>query len=523
MKKYIIKTTKIVAFIFTWTITVLPVNANDIKTAKNKVELHQQIYFTKQIDKKNFQLKNQDSLEHLTLEEISNLYHPFLSSDCNFSLVEKKNIKQRESQYYQLKCLGYHVEKAELAIHKNDNKVLAIQAILPNYQTHLSNLLNVDSIESLTKPSSSNIELADYSDIFIKSLSLCINATDETNIPYIDLCLIVYATKKSDGQRYRLTVDFHNKNIIDSAPLYFDLATVYQFGPQDGTTFQTQLSGLDESGYLNGKNFIVFAPSEHDERVFSTTQEFNFSPDNDKKSFDQVQAYYGATKVLNWFQEQFGYNQSNEPIKIRVHANNLVGTNNARYLPDEGSGAEIHIGTGDGSHLANLSRDNDVIAHEFSHHVLFKRLKSSNGESGLLHEGYADYFAYAASNNPFLAESVKVDAPWLRTAKLEPGIRFDDPTLSWGKHNRAQIISAFLWEVREIIGQDMDSIVYNSIDYLQESSGIKDAILALLNSDRDLFKLNPDDPDADAFGIHKCEIINGALQRVSSIFRRNKC
>jgi hypothetical protein len=66
---------------------------------------------------------------------------------------------------------------------------------------------------------------------------------------------------------------------------------------------------------------------------------------------------------------------------------------------------------------------------------------------------------------------------------LDTSARFDSFALGRNAHTRGQVWSAMLWELRQLIGEDFDRVVYESLRYLGPSSGFRDAFLGMLNAD----------------------------------------
>ena len=319
------------------------------------------------------------------------------------------------------------------------------------------------------------------------------------------------------GTTLERLIDAQNGAVLEEHDDGFDIApsaTVFEHNPFDAGTIKVQLPNLSGDGFLDGTTFSVFAPDDTTARATPVDGDFSFLPDDpaESLSFDQAQAYYTSTKVLGFFVERFGYDAGKDHLIVRV--NDIVGgqAGNAAYIPPTAGGPEIIIGKGDDEHR-NLARDTDVIAHEFTHHVLFPHLPTARGEAGILHEGTADYFAYAFNGDPNLGESVVPGEPYLRTAALAPTDVFDasDPTRD--SHWRGQYWSAVLWELHQKLGQDADKIVYESFSYFTAGTGIKEAFLALLNADRDLNPLAATDPEHGVFGANKCAILAAGVGR----------
>ncbi len=315
------------------------------------------------------------------------------------------------------------------------------------------------------------------------------------------------------GMTTKQTVDAQTGALLASVATAFDLAEVYEKGPADGKLVTVDLPELPGTGYLDGTRFAVFAPTAADPRVMAPDNQFVFRADDpaDALNFDQVEAYYSATRVMAWFQQRFGNDGGGAHVVVRV--GDLVGgrADNALYVPAP-EGPEIQIGAGNEA-LTNLARDTDVLTHEYSHHVIYEHLKDHAGESGVIHEGTADYFAYALNGDPNLGESIVPGGAYLRTAALAPGDLYDQVDERRGAHYRGQYWSAVLWDVRQSLGEAADTLVYASLSYLGPTSGLKDAFLGLLNADRDLNPVDGTNAESGVFGKNKCLILNAGVAR----------
>lgn len=302
-------------------------------------------------------------------------------------------------------------------------------------------------------------------------------------------------------------------------------ARVFDKGPGDGRLRETELADLNGAGSLSGRHFSVFAPDEQSPRVVADGSLLSYDPASaaDAVSFDQVQAYYTAAKGMAWFHERLGVELPLTSIPVRV--NDLVRGSpaNALYVQPP-FGPEIKIGKGNNV-IHNLARETDVLLHELAHHVIFQFITHDDGESAVLHEGFADYFAYAINGDPYLGETVLAGKPYLRTGILPPEERYDtlDPTA--GKHRAGQIWSAVLWEIHEHLrletGAGAEKLIYSALPYIGQAGGFRDALLALLNADRDLYPLPVSDREAGVFGRNKCKIISAAVTRGLATFIEN--
>jgi|GEM_PF-4553400 len=301
--------------------------------------------------------------------------------------------------------------------------------------------------------------------------------------------------------------------VFARSPLDIDLSDVVLKGVSgphlDGPLFSVS-SGPDAARVSAGSSGFVFDPWQ------SGPQENRGggAAGSGTPDFDQVQTYYGASRAAEWFQSRFGYDPGSTTIPVQI--NRLIDNspNNAAYFGPAEGGPEIQIGAGDGNTLTNLGRDIDVVTHEFAHHVIYRRLQRTSGESGVIHEGTADYFTYALNNDPYLGRSIKPGAVSLRTAVAGPDDRIDNPNYPSQRHLSGQIWSAMLWDLRSQIGaQAADDIVFHAIDYWGAGAGFSDALLGLLQADRDLHPRPVSDPEFGIFGEFKCQIFRHGIAR----------
>jgi hypothetical protein len=327
----------------------------------------------------------------------------------------------------------------------------------------------------------------------------------------------VERTDLATGTNQRLVIDAQTGAVLVDELANFGMAHVYPENPNDKVLETVIFPDLLGNGYLESTDFIVFAPTPEDPRVFSPDGLFEFDPNSPAEAieFDQVQSYYNGARILDWFTSRFGYDDQGVQMQIRVNDSPDGDDGNSTYTPAP-NGPMIRVGRGNDT-LHNLARDSDVMAHEFSHHVIFQSIKLFSGQSRHLHEGYADYFTYAFNQDPYLGETIVFDKAYLRTARPEEKygfyVRYDDPTKPEGTYVAAEIWSAMLWTIREAVGEDFDEVVYNSLNYLGHVTSYREALYGLLESDRDLNPLEKDVVDSGIYGQNKCLILKTAIQR----------
>lgn len=287
---------------------------------------------------------------------------------------------------------------------------------------------------------------------------------------------------------FHVTAHVHTENVLDAK-----LQTV-------------TLDEIKEGDYLDYPMFSVFGRTTLDTRAQAMNGLFPYTPDSNPTLFDQVQTSFNAQKALSWFQRMTGWEHSGRPIEIFTNTDDL---NNAFYLPAQGTlPAEVHLGRGDQISMRFLSRDADVVSHELSHHYIYQFVTTSRGDSGVIHEGTADYLAYAIQGDPHLGETVVPNAPYLRTALISENRRYDDPNQDRTSHHLGQYWSAVLWDLREQLGSEGDEMILTSLSYLPEQATLTDAFVALLYADNALF------PTTDKYrGENYCTILKRAIAR----------
>ena len=278
-------------------------------------------------------------------------------------------------------------------------------------------------------------------------------------------------------------IDVQTGKIVDSFNsirlLWGSRARIYPENPEETPLETYMLRNLKHPKKLNGYYCKVFN-EDSPEAVAGANYRFDYPPEN--THFDECQVYYSVEKVYDYFRELGfrGFKVNNPYGKIhngQLGANVHVGTNynNAFYHPWTGM-----IYFGDGSYppsgLNDLSKEVDVIAHEFTHAVIDEYRRGIGGIDGhALHEGYSDYFACSLMNDDELGEYV---AP----APERPGIiRSVDnndqyPGAPKWPHARGKVWGGACWDLRKEVGQQVaDYLIFGSILYMRKIPTFKSA------------------------------------------------
>lgn len=314
-------------------------------------------------------------------------------------------------------------------------------------------------------------------------------------------------TVEVDNLVYQVRVS--SDEILSIKPRFFHVTGQFFVYPENRVASNQRENfyiEVDGDGFLHNENFVTAVYGKR--RARERDHVFNYYEDDDR--FPQVSAFAHANLMLEWFKD-FGYRWQGKPLLIEVHANLSREEihapirqfpNNALYMPESSnysSQPRIMIGDGDGTYLTDIPLDGDVISHELGHHVIYRRLTETKGQSLVIHEGLADYFTFAKTGNACLAESVcpAGSAVCYREGKC---LRVGDHHRNYAylsdfgsPHITGQALSAFLWDLRtegNMPSTAVDRIAFETINYLQWNSELKGFIEAILLADYQLHKGN---------------------------------
>ena len=261
----------------------------------------------------------------------------------------------------------------------------------------------------------------------------------------------------------------------------------------NGASFSFDITRVNFPNISAG-NFLCnskFVPDS----AFSTNKNFFFKADAENYGLFQVTIFNNANVHSDWIRDLPASEGWPGPqIRLTIDDENNGINNTAVYYPNGGGEGvpQIQLGDGDGRALKNLWKDPEVVSHELGHHIVYRKLTVTRGEPLVLHEGLADYFVFARTENPCLAETICPatstvcdSTQCLRTADND--FRLDGPGLPSEPHKISQLISGLLWDIGQAIGQIATAdIVYHAINYLKEDSGYTEFLVSLMAADKDL-------------------------------------
>ena len=319
---------------------------------------------------------------------------------------------------------------------------------------------------------------------------------------------------------------------------YFNVkgkARIYDSNPFDNNFTEIEMDGFTGAGTLDTEFFTttVLGGGNRIQRP-----DHNFILEEKQEGFAEVHLFFNALRQYKFY-EDLGFQwYGPKPLVINVHSNTGAMINNGLYKPGGQPGVpqpSILIGDGDGVTLQNLAFDADVVSHEVNHHMVFKRLKSTSGESLVLHEGLADYFTFARTGNACLGESICPNSDQSICYRPRQCLRTAENTLvlnnteyrqfGSAEHLKSQLISGFLWDVRQdpnSVAADIDAIAFRAVDLLFQTSGFQDLMVAVLKADQEkdskYFDLIKTKADARGLGVYLNGLVKGgALPAITGV------
>jgi hypothetical protein len=326
----------------------------------------------------------------------------------------------------------------------------------------------------------------------------------------------------------KLLLDDETGAVLVSEALAFDMdgtATMYMENAVADNNTKTQVTfpyllgdgSRLESDYWRVKNCNLQAPSSTAclQQASGTAGDYSaYALDpNSNSNYDELVSYHAIARAFAWNtnimneagvaagdrKDSWGASRSTLglasatklQIFVRAPTSNSSGGlnfNNAQYLPCGVSGKcdagpWIVIGTGweagrsiagtSDSSLRYIGKDADVVMHEFNHHIIFRSLTTTEGETGAMHEGIADYMTYAITGNNLLGESiVPPSSNALRAGRVTGKIA---NYVNASIHKKGEFMSSVLWDVREALGDwkngyyKADKIIWDALDLCTES------------------------------------------------------
>lgn len=236
------------------------------------------------------------------------------------------------------------------------------------------------------------------------------------------------------------------------------MALAYPQGPVKSDLSQVKL--LRDVNNDGLKNLRVNVDTESLAKI-KKEQGLELPPSDER--FDQVQAFYFANRLLNWFSDKWGVD-----VGCNVNIITQIGfpekTNAAFYYNEK-----IKLGSGDDIVFAKIYLDPSIVMHETSHFVIdhLARLPFT-GEGGSLNEAFADVFTTFFLSSPRLGEVSYKKAPYVRTIDTKMTLK----EKNGGLYHDSLIVSGFFWSLRSLIGEE--ATIQLSLRILNRLNGYSD-------------------------------------------------
>lgn len=397
-------------------------------------------------------------------------------------LVSQEEAAGANHLFYQMRVDGVRVLDSNVDLHiGKDNKINLVNGSFP-VMKEVTNQISIGRIEALAAakralgakalratPKAELVIVPQKDGTGIMAYEVKMPSAD----PIGDFEVIINAESGKEISR------LNNMVFADPTPVEASITgkgSVYQNHPLISSLTTEELPHL--SGHtLVGKYAKIV--NEDTAGATSETDEYVFDPND--THFDEVQMYYFINKVHDFY-AAMGFKKLDFPIKATVHKGDKY--DNAYFSPMENA-----MAFGDGNRLNDLSKEESVCWHEYSHAAIaqIRSLQYSN-ESGALNEGQADYFACSLSDDPKLGEWAmkKMNKPWLRN--VTDNLHYPED-IEGEVHADGRIWGVVLWDLRTALGAKVtDPLIYNSHYYLKSSTPkFIDGLNAIIAADASLF------------------------------------
>lgn len=249
---------------------------------------------------------------------------------------------------------------------------------------------------------------------------------------------------------------------------------VYPHSPLDHQMITTALTNLNAKDKLVGAYVKVVNADE--EGAIAANGQFFYEEGN--THFAEVTVYRNLEMVHAYY-KSLGFNGRDKQMKATVH----YGDNydNAFYSPMSDS-----MAFGDGNKLNNLSMEDNVAFHEYTHGVNNLITNLGGSEGGAMNEASADYFACTMTGSPLMGVWVmrKLNRPWMRN--LENKSHYPED-IHGEVHKDGEIWGAVLWDVRKQFGAGMsDKLIFKSMFNLPSRPKFSNGLEAIIAADKTL-------------------------------------
>lgn len=305
----------------------------------------------------------------------------------------------------------------------------------------------------------------------------------------------------------RTRVDAHTGDIVSSLNLVQHVTgtgKVYLGNPKSSPTQVWQdIKWLDGSGYLTGLYAKSHRYTGSTSTGFTGVQDvyqpspFVYDYASTDTKLPQLQAYYAANTIHDYFKDTFGLTLRDSQLPIYVSVPDYP---NAFYMPTGTNGVMVvgKYGTID------MALDTDVLAHEYTHSVVEVVAPSLaanyNAEPGGMNEGFADYFSCTTMGDPKVGEYVGPVFGLPAVRDLSNRNHYPEEILMWHTsgsiqyqdfhevHQIGDVWGPACWDLYTAIGKTKaDRLLYTALGTLTSTSTFQSALVAILAADTSIY------------------------------------
>ena len=422
-------------------------------------------------------------------EAIISEYKDKLGENLSINMI--KSMVNSESSYYDFEYLvqSNKICDQRLRLHFDDMGMMTAIGEINNKIKTLPSY-TWGNLDLSTISQSKIIQALEAEKIKLVSANNCLKLEADKLLPITTMELFV------DGLKYE--VEVHNDNVLSLKKGHFSIAdqnnysedgiaTIFDDNRGEETT-NVILSGLQsDTTFLCGEK-IITSKTNSEEMASSPNREYSFPIES--LAFRDTSAYANSTLTLEWF-SSLGWNNWTED-QINIVLDQSRGPSYVQA--SDTTLPTVYLPSSSGN-LVNLQVDKDVITHELAHHYLYEFWTETSGETLILHEAIADFFASAKSGNSCVAERICsssdgesnnlcINTQCLRDIKND--IKFNDNEYNYlPPHQKSQVVSGMLWEAHETGGvglRKLARLVHRSLPLTPNDASITDFVNATLKT-----------------------------------------
>ena len=249
---------------------------------------------------------------------------------------------------------------------------------------------------------------------------------------------------------------------------------IYPHSPLDHEMMTTAITNLNAKDKLVG-SYVNVTNAKEDAAVAANGQ---FFYEEGNTHFAEVMVYRNLEQV-HGFYKSMGFTGRDKVMAAAVHYGDAY--DNAFYSPMSDS-----MSFGDGNKLNNLSLEDNVAFHEYSHGVVKLITPLSGAEGGAMNEADADYFACTMTGDSKLGVWVmrKLNRPWMRNLDNKKHYPED---LHGEVHADGEIWGAVMWDIRNALGAGTaDRTIFKSWYNMPNRPSMKNGGEAIIAADKQL-------------------------------------